>query len=217
MTRALEQEQRDEAEAEEDAPLVEEIDDPLDGLDAERILARAQGGAGWVLEAQRQLDQERWQKAGPIPRCRSERLRIAARQFEENLAAELRGNRAYEASREQRRGTRRHGSPPNPYMPREIPQKEVNVTDPDSRRMKQTQPQVRPLQLPRQTGSAYRVAISDDESQPDRALPSPDRRPGGLKRRLRGHSDLNWALTSAAHATVRVGRRSTALRNSYRG
>jgi hypothetical protein len=63
-------------------------------------------------------------------------MRIAARQFEENLAAERRGNKAYEASREQRRGTRRLGGPPKPYTPPSIPQGEVNVTDPDSRRMK---------------------------------------------------------------------------------
>lgn len=57
--------------------------------------------------------------------------RIAARQFEENLAAELRGARAYEASREQRRGTKRLGGPPKPYTAPEIPPGEVNVTDPE--------------------------------------------------------------------------------------
>jgi hypothetical protein len=136
LTRALEQEQSAEAEVDEDAGVEEESGDPLDGFDAERILARTQGRQGWLREARRHLEQERWETAGPIPRSRSERLRVAARQFEENLAAELRGNKAYEASREQRRGTRRLGGPPKPYTPLEIPQGEVNVTDPDSRRMK---------------------------------------------------------------------------------
>ena len=136
LTRALEQEQSGEAEGQEDAPVDDEPDDPLEGFDAERILARVQGRAGWLREAHRQLEQERWRTAGSLPRSRAERLRIAAQQFEENLAAELRGNRAYEASREQRRGTRRIGGPPKPYTPPEIPQGEVNVTDPDSRRMK---------------------------------------------------------------------------------
>jgi transposase len=136
LTRALEQDQNGEAEAQEDAPVDDESDDPLEGFDAERILARVQGRAGWLREAHRQMQQERWRTAGSLPRSRAERLRIAARQFEENLAAELRGNRAYEASREQRRGTRRLGGPPKPYTPPEIPQGEVNVTDPDSRRMK---------------------------------------------------------------------------------
>jgi transposase len=134
LTRALEQEQS--GEAQEPAPVGDESDDPLEGFDAERILARVQGRAGWLREAHRQLEQERWRSAGLIPRSRAERLRIAAQQFEENLAAQLRGNGAYEASREQRRGTRRLGGPPKPYTPPEIPQGEVSVTDPDSRRMK---------------------------------------------------------------------------------
>jgi transposase len=136
LTRALEQEQSAEAELDEGAPVEDGSGDPLEGFDAERILARVQGRQGWLREAHRQLEQARSQTAGQVPRSRSERLRMAARQFEENHAAELRGNRAYEASREQRRGTRRLGGPPKPYTPPEIPQGEVNVTDPDSRRMK---------------------------------------------------------------------------------
>jgi transposase len=137
LTRALGPEQSAEAETSEGAPVeAEESGGPLAGFDADRILARTQGRQGWLREAHRQLEQERWETAGPIPRSRSERLRIAAGQFEANLAAELRGNKAYEASREQRRGTRRLGGPPKPYTPPEIPQGEVNVTDPDSRRMK---------------------------------------------------------------------------------
>jgi hypothetical protein len=119
LTRVLEQELTAEAAAKEDALAAEEMDDPLDGFDAEPILARVQGREGWLREAHRQLEQERWQKAGQIPRSRSERLRIAARQFEENLAAELRGNRAYEASREQRRvhEPRRLGGPAQALHP----------------------------------------------------------------------------------------------------
>jgi transposase len=136
LTRVLDEERSVEAEVDEDAHVEDASDDPLDGFNAERILARVQGRAGWLREAHRQLELERWETAGPLPRSRSERLRITARQFEENLAAELRGAKAYDASREQRRGTRRIGGPPKPYMPPEIPQGEVNVTDPDSRRMK---------------------------------------------------------------------------------
>ena len=136
LTRPLEEDQSVDAAAEEDEQTAEDADDPLEGFDAERILARTQGRAGWLREAHRQLEQERWPSAGPIPRSRSERLRIAARQFEENLAAEWRGNTAYEASREERRGTRRIGGPAKPYTPPEIPTGEVNATDPDSRRMK---------------------------------------------------------------------------------
>jgi len=65
-------------------------------------------------------------------------LRLAARWLEDELGAECRGNTAYEALREQRRlhDKRRLGGPTKPYTPPEIPQGEVNVTDPDSRRMK---------------------------------------------------------------------------------
>ena len=55
----------------------------LEGFDAERIVARVQGRRGWLREAHRQLEQERWRTAGPIPRSRAERLREAGRQFED--------------------------------------------------------------------------------------------------------------------------------------
>jgi hypothetical protein len=54
------------------------------------------------------------------------------------LDAECRGNKAYEELREHRRlhDKRKLGGPTKPYTPPEIPAGEVNVTDPDSRRMK---------------------------------------------------------------------------------
>jgi Transposase DDE domain len=96
------------------------------------------GRRGWLREAHRQVEQQRWETAAPIPRSRGERLRLAARWLEDELAAECRGNRAYEALREHRRldDKRRLGGPTKPYVPPEIPAGEVNVTDPDSRRMK---------------------------------------------------------------------------------
>ena len=62
------------------------VEDPLDGFDTERILARVQGRAGWTREARRQLDAQRSQAAGPIPRSRQQRLRLAARWLEDDLA-----------------------------------------------------------------------------------------------------------------------------------
>ena len=61
-----------------------------------------------------------------------------ARFLEDELAAECRGNKAYEDLREHRRvhDKRKLGGPTKPYTPPEIPAGEVNVTDPDSRRMK---------------------------------------------------------------------------------
>jgi hypothetical protein len=91
-----------------------------------------------LREAHRQLEQRRWQTAAAIPRSRAERLRLGVGFLEDELAAECRGNKAYEALREHRRlhDKRRLGGPTKPYTPPEIPQGEVNVTDPDSKRMK---------------------------------------------------------------------------------
>jgi hypothetical protein len=124
--------------SEEDGPAEQSVEDPLDGFDTERIVARTQGREGWAREARRQLEAQRWQDAGPVPRSRQDRLRLAARWLEDDLAAEKRGNTAYEAFREHRRihDPRRLGGTPKPYSPPQIPEGEVNATDPDSRRMK---------------------------------------------------------------------------------
>jgi transposase len=120
----------------EDGPDDRSADEPTRGFDAERI--GPNGRRAWLREAHRQLEQERWLKAAPVPRSRAERRRLAAQWLEDELAAECRGNRAYEELREQRRlhDKRRLGGPTKPYTPPHIPQGEVNVTDPDSRRMK---------------------------------------------------------------------------------
>ena len=110
--------------------------EPSDGFDVELI--GPNGRRGWLREAHRRLERERWIAAAPIPRSRAERLRLGARFPEDELAAECRGNRAYEAMREHRRlhDKRRLGGPTKPYTPPPIPRGEVNLTDPDSRRMK---------------------------------------------------------------------------------
>ena len=99
---------------------------------------QASGRRGWLREAHRQLEQQRWRTAAPISRPRAERLRLGAQFPEDELAAECRGNRAYEELREYRRlhDKRRLGGPAKPYAPPPVPQGEVNLTDPDSRRMK---------------------------------------------------------------------------------
>ena len=124
---------RDQAE---DEPGESAVIDLTAGFDAERI--GPNGRRGWLREAHRQLEQQRWLTAEPVPRSRADRLRLAAGCLEDELHAECRGNRAYEAMREQRRrhDKRRLGGPTKPYTPPSIPAGEVNVTDPDSRRMK---------------------------------------------------------------------------------
>ena len=76
--------------------------------------------------------------AQPIPRSRAERLRLGARFLQDELDADCRGNEAYEDLREHRRlhDKRKLGGPTKPYTPPDLPAGEVNLTDPDSRRMK---------------------------------------------------------------------------------
>jgi hypothetical protein len=63
---------------------------------------------------------------------------LGAERLEVDLAAECRGNEAYEQFKERRRaiGGRRVGGPPKPYAPPDAPAGKVNLTDPDSRRLK---------------------------------------------------------------------------------
>jgi transposase len=107
-------------------------------FDEERIVARTQGREGWLREARRRLEQHRWQHPDEVPRSRSERLLLAAERLEDELAAECRGNQAYEEFRERRRqvGGHRVGGPPKPYEPSLVPEGKVNLTDPDSKRLK---------------------------------------------------------------------------------
>jgi transposase len=110
--------------------------EPPGEFDPERIGQR--GRRGWLREAHRHLETQRWQDAAPVPRSRAERLRFAAQCLEDELGAECRGNEAYEELRAHRalNDRRRLGGPAKPYTPPQIPAGEVNVTDPDSRRMK---------------------------------------------------------------------------------
>jgi transposase len=107
-------------------------------FDAERIVARVQGREGWLRDAKRQLEQRRWKDPEAISRSRSERLVLAAERLEADLAAERAGNEAYEHYRATGRDTqgRRLGRAPNPYQPPAVPDGKVNVTDPDSKRIK---------------------------------------------------------------------------------
>jgi len=116
--------------------------EPVEGaaheFDAEQIVARTQGREGWWREAKHHLEHDRWATAGPIPRGRVQRLLDGGLRLEEELAAKLRGNDAYEHYRKTGRmkNGRRFGPQPNPYQPPESPEGEVNLTDPDSRLMK---------------------------------------------------------------------------------
>ena len=127
---------REQAERGENDPAECCVAEPGEEFDPERI--GRTGRRGWLREAHRQLEARRWQDPEPVPRSRADRLRLGARFLEDELAAEVRGNKAYEDLREHRRvhDKRKLGGPTKPYTPPDIPAGEVNLTDPDSRRMK---------------------------------------------------------------------------------
>ena len=107
-------------------------------FDAEQIVARVQGRDGWLLEAKRQLDRDRWREPGPVSRSRGERLWDAGRRLEDDLDAKRRGNEAYEeyrATAVDKLGRRLNRYHPKPYVPPETPDGSVNLTDPDSHMM----------------------------------------------------------------------------------
>jgi transposase len=119
-------------------PAGEDLPEPELVFDEERIVARTQGREGWLREARHQLERHRWQRPDAIARSRAERLLLAAERLESDLATERRANEAYEQFKQRRRagGGIRVGGPPKPYQPLPVPDGKVNLTDPDSKRLK---------------------------------------------------------------------------------
>ena len=65
-------------------------------------------------------------------------LAVTTQRVAQHLHAEGRGNEAYEEYRAHGRmkNGRRFGTPPKPYLPPEVPDGKVNLTDPDSKHIK---------------------------------------------------------------------------------
>jgi transposase len=103
-------------------------------------LTTEHGRRAWFREAKRRLDEQRAKEAQPIPRSRPARVKEAKDRLQEELWSEQRANAAYEAWRA--RGISADGArrmapgTVKPYVPPDIPQGRINVTDPDSRTMK---------------------------------------------------------------------------------
>ena len=106
-------------------------------FDPEQV-TRKRGRREWEREAHRQLEQRRWGEPDRIPRGRAERLLLAAERLEADHDAELAANEAYDHYRASGRDSqgRRLGRPANPHVPAASPAGKVNLTDPDSNRMK---------------------------------------------------------------------------------
>jgi transposase len=108
------------------------------GDELPEVIATTAGRRGWLRAARQRLDEQRAERAEPIPRSRAARLLEAKRRLEEDLAAEHEINTKYEAYRKRNvmRDGRRMSAPPKPYTPPATPQGKVSVTDLDSKLVK---------------------------------------------------------------------------------
>jgi len=107
----------------------------LRGDELPEIVAGRQGRRGWLRAAAQRLDQERADRARPVPGPRPERLLEGKRRLEEEHHAQQQANATYEAYRAQGRDKtgRQLGRPPDPFQMPDTPQGKINISDPDSK------------------------------------------------------------------------------------
>jgi transposase len=95
-------------------------------------LRTRRGRQEWIREALRRQKQEREADPDPVPRGRAERLELC----HSRLAAEHRTEVAAHRDYDQKRSERPRGRPPMRAEPPAKPTGEINLTDPDSRKMR---------------------------------------------------------------------------------
>ena len=107
-------------------------------VDPQRSVTRKAGRLEWFRVARRELEEHRERQAQPIPRDREDRLFEAVRRLEENHRVHVAANEAYEHWRATARDTmgRRLKGNSKPYVPPELPDGTINLSDPDSRVMR---------------------------------------------------------------------------------
>ncbi len=119
----------------EEEPVAELVVDP------ELVLGRAGRRGGrreWPRVARRELEARRADEARAIPRDREDRLVGALDRFEQNHRVDLAANEAYDRWRATARDTKGRVLKANskPYVPTELPEGVINLSDPDSRVMR---------------------------------------------------------------------------------
>jgi len=107
-------------------------------VDPELVLGRGGRRGGrreWPRVARRELEARRERQARPVPRDREDRLFQALGRLEENHRVDLAANDAYERWRMTERDTLGRVLKGNskPFVPPELPEGAVNLSDPDSR------------------------------------------------------------------------------------
>jgi hypothetical protein len=115
----------------------EETGEPVE-VDPQASVTREGGRREWFRVARRELEEHRERQARPIPRDREDRLFEAARRLEENHQVEMDANQVYERWRATARDTlgwRLKGNS-KPFVPPELPDGTINLSDPDSRVMR---------------------------------------------------------------------------------
>jgi transposase len=110
-------------------------------VDPELVLGRGGRRGGrreWPRVARRELEEQREREAQPVPRDREDRLFQALGRLEENHRVDQAANDAYERWRATERDTLGRVLKGNskPFIPPELPEGVVNLSDPDSRVMR---------------------------------------------------------------------------------
>ena len=110
-------------------------------VDPELVFGRDKRRGGrreWPRVARRQLEKQRERQARPVPRDREDRLFQALSRLEENHRVDLAANDAYEHWRATERDTLGRVLKGNskPFVPPELPEGTINLSDPDSRVMR---------------------------------------------------------------------------------
>jgi transposase len=103
-----------------------------------RPVLRRGGRREWFRVARSELEAHRAQQARAIPRDREGRLLEALERFEENQRVDVQANETYERWRGTARDTKGRVLKGNskPYLPPELPEGVINLSDPDSRVMR---------------------------------------------------------------------------------
>jgi hypothetical protein len=110
-------------------------------VDPELVLGRGGRRGGrreWPRVARRELEEQRAREGRPIPHDREDRLFQALGRLEQNHRVDLAANEVYEHWRETPRDTKGRVLKGNskPFVPPELPDGVINLSDPDSRVMR---------------------------------------------------------------------------------
>jgi len=117
---------------------VAEIEVDLERVVLERAVLRRGGRREWFRVARSEREAHRARQARAIPRDREDRLVETLARFEQNERFDQAANEAYERWRATARDTKGRVLKGNskPYVPPELPEGVINVSDPDSRVMR---------------------------------------------------------------------------------